>query len=96
MAGEPAQQVRRTVYFSGRVQGVGFRYTTVQVAAGFRVAGYVRNLPDGRVELVAEGAPPELDRFLTAVQQAMSGCIREVAITESPATAEFRSFTISR
>ncbi len=96
MAVEPDVRVRRTVYFTGRVQGVGFRYTTVQVAAGFRVTGYVRNLPDGRVELVAEGEPPELDLFVAAVQQAMGSCIRDTALSEGPATAEFRSFTISR
>ena len=48
-------RVRRRVYFSGRVQGVGFRFTCQSLARGFEVAGYVRNLPDGRVELVAEG-----------------------------------------
>lgn len=96
MAGEPDLSVRRTAYFTGRVQGVGFRYTTVEVATGFRVTGYVRNLPDGRVELVAEGEPPELSLFFTAVERAMGGCIRETALSEGPATAEFRSFTISR
>ena len=48
---------RRRVVFSGRVQGVGFRFTCQSLARGFDVAGYVRNLADGRVELVAEGEP---------------------------------------
>ena len=47
---------RVQLIYSGRVQGVGFRYTVKQVAAGYDVAGTVRNLPDGRVELVAEPA----------------------------------------
>ena len=50
------------IYYSGNVQGVGFRYTVKSIATGFEVTGAVRNLPDGRVELLAEGAPPELAR----------------------------------
>ena len=52
---EEAIQQRREVYFSGRVQGVGFRYTVRMVASRFAVTGFVKNLPDGRVQLVAEG-----------------------------------------
>ena len=48
------------IFYSGHVQGVGFRYTVKSVAAGFEVNGTVRNLPDGRVELVAEGDSGEL------------------------------------
>ena len=66
---------RRIVHFSGRVQGVGFRYTSERIATNFNVAGFVRNLTDGRVELVAEGMPAELDRFLSAIADAMSGNI---------------------
>ena len=47
---------RLTVFYSGQVQGVGFRYTAKTVATGFEITGTIRNLPDGRVELVAEGA----------------------------------------
>ena len=57
-------RIRRRVHFSGRVQGVGFRYTCQSIARGFDVGGYVRNLPDGRVEPLAEGEPGELDNFL--------------------------------
>ena len=56
------------VFYEGRVQGVGFRYTARRVAAGFDVAGYVRNLADGRVELVASGDADEVDGFLEAVR----------------------------
>ena len=52
--------IRRTSHFSGHVQGVGFRYTVADVAEDFDVRGYVRNLPDGRVELVAEGDEAEI------------------------------------
>ena len=56
------------VFYEGRVQGVGFRYTARRVAAGFDVSGYVRNLPDGRVELLASGEPDEVDDFLAALR----------------------------
>ena len=76
--GEVMHRERRRVYYSGRVQGVGFRFTCQHVARGFDVAGYVRNLPDGRVELVAEGDPAEIDAFLKAIQDAMGRYIRDV------------------
>ncbi len=86
--------IRRNVLFTGRVQGVGFRYTTCEVAERYQVAGFVRNLPDGRVELVAEGEPHELDRFLEAVQQRMAGCIRDMQSRDAPATREFAGFNV--
>ena len=59
--------VRRAAYYTGRVQGVGFRYTTQRIAADYPVDGFVKNLPDGRVELVAEGPPAQVQAFLAAV-----------------------------
>ena len=86
---------RWTVLFSGTVQGVGFRYTVRQVAGGFAVTGDVRNLPDGRVELRAEGEPAELRRFVAAIEETMGRYIRGRETRESPATAEFSGFSIT-
>ena len=86
--------IRRTVLFSGRVQGVGFRYTTCRVAEDHAVTGYVRNLPDGRVETVIEGDKDEVDRFLAALKTEMASYIREVQQHESPAAGEFRRFDV--
>ncbi|MCG3177909.1 MAG: Acylphosphatase [Phycisphaerae bacterium] len=80
--------------FSGRVQGVGFRYTACRVAADYPVTGYVRNLPDGRVELVAEGAPSALEQFLRRLTGRMGGFIRETQAEQSPANGEFDSFEV--
>ena len=74
------QLQRRTVYYRGRVQGVGFRYTARRVALEFKISGYVQNLADGRVRLVAEGAPSEIDRFLTAVASAMSPHVTDTEV----------------
>ncbi len=85
---------RRLVHFGGHVQGVGFRYSARQVAAGFDVVGYVQNLADGRVRLVAEGAADELDRFLDELRVRMAGYIRQVQSETSPANGEFDDFEI--
>lgn len=85
------------VFYSGRVQGVGFRYTAKTVAMGFDLTGTARNLPDGRVELTAEGVRDELEAFRLALRDAgMEGFIRDEVVTWHPATGEFRGFEIVR
>jgi acylphosphatase len=91
---EAKRTEQRTVHYEGLVQGVGFRYTARHVAARFRVTGYVRNLPDGRVLLVCEGGTVELDRFLAAVRSAMGRYIEDVEETVGPATGQFRDFGV--
>ena len=86
-----------TVLYSGKVQGVGFRYTTKTVATGFEVTGSIRNLPDGRVELVAEGSRKELADFRTAILDAgLAGFIRDEQVTWASAKNELRGFEIVR
>lgn len=81
--------VRYTVYFTGRVQGVGFRYTTVNIARRFHVAGYVQNLPDGRVKLAMEGQQDEMDALIEDIFDAMGRHIRQHTIERGDATGEF-------
>ncbi|MCA9237334.1 MAG: acylphosphatase [Planctomycetales bacterium] len=85
---------RQEAYFSGRVQGVGFRYTTRSIATRFAVTGYVENLPDGRVHLIAEGEPAELRAFLAAVADEMEPNIRDMTTDVRPANGEFARFEI--
>jgi acylphosphatase len=85
---------RRTCYFSGRVQGVGFRYTVKNVALQYNVHGFVKNLPDGRVELVMEGPDPDMDQLVHDVNSRMNGFIKHVDQVEDPATGEFQQFLI--
>ena len=88
---------RMSIYYSGSVQGVGFRYTAKSVAAGFEVTGTVRNLTDGRVELIAEGASDELEAFRNAIRDAgLAGLIRDEKITWSEAQNDLRGFEIVR
>ena len=90
----PAGVERRKVIFEGNVQGVGFRFTTRRIAAGYDVTGYVKNLRTGDVELVAEGPPDELQRFIADIQQAMSGYIAEARQEATGYTGEFDDFEI--
>jgi acylphosphatase len=79
------------------VQGVGFRYTAKTVAMGFEVTGTVRNLPDGRVELTAEGMPEEIEAYRQAIRDSGLGhFIEKESASWSEATREFRGFEIVR
>jgi acylphosphatase len=83
-----------TVHFSGHVQGIGFRYTTLQVARGFAVAGFVRNLADGRVLLEVEGEAAEIEAFLRGIGEAMHGYIRNLDRKSESRPPQFQGFTI--
>ena len=83
-----------TAHFSGRVQGVGFRYTVYQVAKEFEVSGYVQNLSDGRVRLEAEGERVEVESFLEAIRDRMDGLIHEVEEVKQMRSAFFSGFSI--
>jgi len=83
-----------TVFFTGRVQGVGFRYTTLQVAKEFEISGYVSNLPDGRVHLEVEGRAAEVAAFVTAVEERMHGYIRKIERNARIQAAQHRGFGI--
>jgi len=85
---------QRLIHFSGSVQGVGFRYTVLRLAEGRNVTGYVRNLPDGRVELLAEGTPAEIDEFLGAIRRRMGHYIREVTDQAVHSDQHFGDFRI--
>jgi len=85
----------RRVLYSGRVQGVGFRYTARRIAQQHAVAGFVRNLDDGRVELVAEGAASEIDELLAEIAEAMTDYIRDVQTETMPATGKYKSFDVA-
>lgn len=86
--------VRKTAQYSGHVQGVGFRATVVHTARGYDVTGFVRNLPGGNVELVAEGNRDEVGAFLDAVADRMRDCIRHIEVTDSAASGQFTRFEI--
>lgn len=81
-------------HFRGRVQGVGFRYTVKNLAMQYDVYGYVKNLPDGSVELVVEGPDSEMQGLIEDVHRKMNPYIAKIDQTEAPATGEFDYFHI--
>jgi acylphosphatase len=86
----------KQVFYSGRVQGVGFRYTVKRIASGFEVTGWVKNLPDGRVELQASSFDEEeLDAFLEDIQNSsLGGNIKEAEVNNIAPLTGVRGFTI--
>lgn len=82
------------VHFSGRVQGVGFRYQTHEVAKEYDVSGTVRNLADGRVELVAEGRREQVECFLKTVESRLAGFIRKQERVDQLVVPSMKGFLI--
>lgn len=85
---------QRTVLFRGHVQGVGFRATTARIASGLAVTGTVRNLPDGRVELVAEGEPAELNELLRQVRDHFPTNLNDCETTTAPPAGALEGFAV--
>jgi acylphosphatase len=90
------KNVARLVHYSGQVQGVGFRATAAGIARDHPVTGCVKNLKDGRVELLAEGTPEAVQKFLEAVRTRMRHYIDKEQIEEQPATGKYKRFEIAR
>ena len=85
---------QREVHYSGSVQGVGFRYTVRSLASGMAVTGFVRNLPDGSVQLVVEGEPAEIKLFLKSIMAEMGHYVSRVDEQARPASRHFGGFEI--
>jgi acylphosphatase len=88
--------IARQVFYEGRVQGVGFRFTCKQLARGYEVVGWVRNLPDGRVELQCSGDNDEVEGFLEAiVESELKSHIKGVTAIPIPPLTSVRGFEIA-
>lgn len=86
---------RIQVYYSGMVQGVGFRFTAESIAGDLEVCGWVKNLRDGRVEIVAEAEEGALKDFLGRIEQSLSHHIRDADVKWQEPTGEFNEFRIA-
>ncbi|MDD5060204.1 MAG: acylphosphatase [Candidatus Omnitrophica bacterium] len=82
------------IFYSGRVQGIGFRYTVLEIASQEKVSGWVKNLKDSRVEVIIEGNQVSLDNFLKQVSSKFSNYIEDTAIEELPTGSKFKDFKI--
>lgn len=86
---------RARVFYTGRVQGVGFRHTAEQIALASLLTGWVKNLPDGRVELVCEGSKSVIDTYLADIKSGQLGpFIKKVDVRWELPTGEFTDFTV--
>ena len=83
------------LYYSGRVQGIGFRYTVQDIANQQKVYGWVKNLSDGRVEVLAEAEKDALAIFIEQISQHFSQHIKEVNSIWQPASGQFRDFQVT-
>ena len=89
------EQIAKHIIFIGRVQGVGFRFTALDIARRHRINGFVRNLPDGTVEMVAQGNPEAVSDCIRDINESFSGYIRDTRIEEIPANPECEEFKIT-
>ena len=85
---------RKQIFYSGNVQVVGFRYTALRAGRNYEVTGYVRNLADGRVEMVVEGMSGEIEALKSDIAKELGGYIKQVDEGDSACTGEFDGFDI--
>lgn len=84
----------KLICYSGTVQGVGFRATTARIARLYPVQGWVRNLPDGLVELLVDGSPPVVDSFLADIRSRLADYISDENCTEHELAKPLEGFRI--
>jgi len=93
MANE-TQWIRREITYRGRVQGVGFRHATRALARHYDITGFVQNLPDGKVRVVAEGTADEIDRFMDELATRMNYYIHGSEVHERAPNGQYAGFEI--
>ncbi len=89
------EQMAKHILFSGQVQGVGFRYTTHRTAERYCLTGFVRNLPDGDVEMLAQGLEPDIDHCIADIQDYFAGYIQDTKIDPVPHNPRHIAFRIA-
>ncbi len=85
----------RHIIFAGHVQGVGFRFTAHRMANRHQLTGFVRNLPNGTVEMLAQGSPEDIDDCIGDIEEALAGYMREAKIEEIPPDPRYTDFKIT-
>lgn len=83
------------IIFTGRVQGVGFRFTAFNTANRYQLTGQVCNLPDGTVEMIAQGHPDDIDNCVRDIEESLGSYIRETKIEEIPLDPQYKDFRIT-
>ncbi len=87
--------VAQHIIFSGHVQGVGFRYTALRIAGRYNITGFVKNLPNGTVEMLAQGPQPDVEGCINDIKDYFSGYLRDCRINDIPVDPRYRGFEIA-
>jgi acylphosphatase len=88
-------RIAKHVIFTGEVQGVGFRFTALRIANRYPLTGFVRNTPNGLVEMLAQGSPDDIDNCLRDIKDSFAGYIRDTKIKEIPSDPRYTDFKIT-
>ncbi len=88
------EQMARHIIYRGHVQGVGFRYTARQTAQQYHVTGFVRNLPDGTVEMFVQGPSQDLDACLQEIQESFAGYLRDTVVEPAVCSPRYTDFRV--
>jgi acylphosphatase len=89
------EQSAKHIIFSGRVQGVGFRFTVLNIANRYMLKGIVRNLPDGTVEMIAQGPAEDIDSCIEDIKGSYVGNVREARVQETGYNPQYEDFKIT-
>ncbi|MHC4264461.1 MAG: acylphosphatase [Planctomycetota bacterium] len=88
-------QIGKHITFIGRVQGVGFRYTSYNIARRYQLTGYVKNLADGTVEMMAHGPVDDISACMSDIEEYFGNYIRDTKIQEVPFNSQYTDFKIT-
>ncbi len=88
-------QAAKHIIFTGRVQGVGFRFTAFRIANRYKLTGFVRNSPGGTVEMLAQGFSEDIDDCIREIKESFPGYVREIKIEEIPLDPQYKDFKIT-
>ena len=89
------EQIAKHIWFSGRVQGVGFRYTAQRIASRCGLTGYVRNNHDGSVEMLAQGQAEDIAKCIQNIKDTFGAYVRDVEENEVPVSSNHKDFEIT-
>ena len=88
-------QIAKHIIFSGSVQGIGFRFTAFNIANQYQLTGFVRNLPDGTVEMLAQGNPDDIANCIRDIQESFTGYITDTNIEDAAPNPQYKTFKIT-
>ena len=88
-------RITKEIIFIGRVQGVGFRFTAFNAASRYQLKGQVRNLPNGSVEMIAQGILADIDDCVIDIKNSFEGYIKEIKTQQLNPNTQYKDFKIT-